>query len=449
MNSGGAGCLWLASSQVSAHAYDSQGRTVNKHLAFKWSAVVVALVTCGSFMAACSSSKTPSAGGSSSAPIKIGLLTSLTGPEASTFADAALGAQARIDLQNANGGVNGRKLQLITADDGGSPTQALTAVQSLVAKGVSAIIPQDLFFFAAASYVHSLGLPVIGAAQDGTEWASPANTNMFGIFGVPAPGDPTTTSWGSYLKTQGATRLAVLAYGSSQASVAAAKDVAESAKDEGVTVAYENLTLPIATTNFGPIASAMKNAGVDSLYCGILTSSELALITALQQDNVTMKVPMLVGGVSQSLLSTPGLANFQNLRVIDMYAPVELQNSATKAMQSALEKYTNFSQVPDIYTEGTYIAADLVIKGLQLAGPSFTSAKIVSDLRQITNYNGAGLYPAPLDLTKQSGTDDVPGSGPGFCWYVLKIVSGQASMEQNAPVCGTPIPNSDVASASS
>jgi branched-chain amino acid transport system substrate-binding protein len=375
--------------------------------------------------------------------IKIGLITSLSGPEASTFANVPDGAQARIDFQNSLGGVNGERLQLITADDGGSATGALTAAKSLVSQGVSAIIPQDLFFFAAAPYVHQLGIPVIGAAQDGPEWANPKNKNMFGVFGVPAPGYPTTTSWGKYFKARGATKIGLLAYGESPASVAAAKGVAISAKKAGLKVAYENLSLPIATTNFGPIALAMKNAGVDALYGGILTSSELALLTALQQSSVTLKVPMLVGGISQSLLETPGLSSFKNLQVISQYAPVELNTPATKKFQSNMEKYVNFFQVPDIFVQGTYIAADMVIKGFQLAGPNATNAKVISTLRKVTNYNGAGLYPAPLNLTKQSGTNDVAGSGPAFCWYVLKIVNGKASMQQTSPVCGVSIPNSN------
>ena len=126
------------------------------------------------------SSDSSSAGASRARRNKIGLVTTLSGPIAPTFADAVAGAQARIGLQDAEGGVNGHQLQLITADDGGSPTTALTAIQSLASKGVAAIISQGLFFFAGAPYVNTQGIPVIGAAQDGTEWAQ--YKNMFGIF---------------------------------------------------------------------------------------------------------------------------------------------------------------------------------------------------------------------------------------------------------------------------
>ncbi len=388
----------------------------------------------------------PPAGAASSTPIKIGLVTTLSGPVAPAFADAVAGAQARIGLQNAQGGVNGHQLQLVLADDGGSPTTALSAIQSLVSKGVTTIISQDLFFFAGASYVHSQGIPVIGAAQDGTEWADPTNNNMFGVFGTPAPGYPVDTSWGQYLKSHGGTKLAVLASGESPTSVAAAKGVVESAKAAGVQVAYENLTLPLTPTDFGPIALAMKNAGANAFYAGIAPTANLALIKALKSNGVTLKVALLVGGISQSLLSVPGLSSYPNLTVIDMYAPPELHNAATAAYLSAMRKYAHFTQVPDIFAEGDYVAADLTIQALKKAGTN--QAKIISTLRSTNAYNGAGLFPAPLNLTKQSGQNTVPGTGPGFCWYAVKIVAGVASMEQNAPVCGKLIPNSNTASTS-
>ena len=386
-----------------------------------------------------------SSAGASTAPIKIGLVTTLSGPIAPTFADAVAGAQARIGLQNAEGGVNGHKLELITADDGGTPTTALTAIQSLASKGVTAIISQGLFFFAGAPYVNTQGIPVIGAAQDGTEWAQ--YKNMFGIFGTPAPGYPVDTSWGQYLKSHGGTKLAVLASGQSPTSVAAAKGVAESAKKAGVDVAYENLTLPLAPTDFGPIALAMKNAGANAFYAGIAPTANLSLVKALEANGVTLKVALLVGGVSQSLLSVPGLASYPNLTVIDMYAPPELHTSAVTNFLSAMRKYANFNQVPDIFAEGDYMSADLIIQALKAEGTD--QSKIISYLRSQKAYTGAGLEPAPLNLTEQSGQNTVPGTGPGFCWYAVKIVAGKASMEQNTPICGKLIPNSDTASPSS
>ncbi len=50
------------------------------------------------------------------------------------------GAQVAINQANAAGGVHGRKLELVTEDDGGSPTTAVAGLEALAGKGVSFVI---------------------------------------------------------------------------------------------------------------------------------------------------------------------------------------------------------------------------------------------------------------------------------------------------------------------
>src|SRR6202035_5338872 len=87
------------------------------------------------------SSNTASAPGVTSNSITIGLITSATGNASSTFSDTADGAQAAVAAQNAAGGVNGRKLVLVTGDDQSAVSADLTAAQDLVQnKKVFAVI---------------------------------------------------------------------------------------------------------------------------------------------------------------------------------------------------------------------------------------------------------------------------------------------------------------------
>ena len=58
--------------------------------------------------------------------------------------------KARIDLQNAEGGVDGRKIKFITEDDQSSPSDAATAAAAEVAKGVFAIDYNSPFAYGAA-----------------------------------------------------------------------------------------------------------------------------------------------------------------------------------------------------------------------------------------------------------------------------------------------------------
>src|SRR3974390_3534193 len=63
----------------------------------------------------------------SPSPITVGIMADVTGPAGASFGDVTGWAQARIDLQNAHGGVDGHKINAVVRDTATSPTQSTTA----------------------------------------------------------------------------------------------------------------------------------------------------------------------------------------------------------------------------------------------------------------------------------------------------------------------------------
>ena len=94
----------------------------------------------------------------SPAPITIAYITDLTGEGASENATSPAGFEARIDLQNAEGGVNGHKLVPLVIDDQTSPSEIATAVQEADSKAFG-IVSQSPLFFLAAKYPKQAGVP--------------------------------------------------------------------------------------------------------------------------------------------------------------------------------------------------------------------------------------------------------------------------------------------------
>ena len=93
---------------------------------------------------------TASAPGITPTTVTMGFVYDETGIASSTFADAINGAQARIAAQNANGGVNGRTIKIVSADTTSSPTGANTAAQTVVQeKGAFAVDEVSALFFGA------------------------------------------------------------------------------------------------------------------------------------------------------------------------------------------------------------------------------------------------------------------------------------------------------------
>src|ERR1017187_11032145 len=73
-----------------------------------------------------------SAGAATGSPISIGLICSCTGPAGPEYLGVQGAFLARIDLQNAQGAVNGHQIQMIFEDDATSPAQDPTAVQTVL-----------------------------------------------------------------------------------------------------------------------------------------------------------------------------------------------------------------------------------------------------------------------------------------------------------------------------
>ncbi|MGM7667182.1 ABC transporter substrate-binding protein [Microbacterium sp. A93] len=77
--------------------------------------------------------------GGDAAPIKIGAISSITGP--APFPEVPAAAQAVFDRANAEGGIDGRMIEYISADDGADPAQASQAARRLVnEEGVVAMV---------------------------------------------------------------------------------------------------------------------------------------------------------------------------------------------------------------------------------------------------------------------------------------------------------------------
>ena len=97
--------------------------SARKRTVMSLSAAGVVLLT----LAGCAPTST---GSSDAGPIKIGAVSSLTGP--APFPEVPGAAQAVFDRVNAAGGINGRLIEYISVDDGADPAQASKAARRLV-----------------------------------------------------------------------------------------------------------------------------------------------------------------------------------------------------------------------------------------------------------------------------------------------------------------------------
>jgi branched-chain amino acid transport system substrate-binding protein len=391
---------------------------------------------------ACSSSKSNgNATANAAAPIKIGYITSATGIASSSFADGAAGAQARIDAQNAAGGIDGHKLQLIVKDDQSNPSLDQVEAKDLVSQGVFGMIEFSPFAFEAARFLQQQGVPVTGEEFDGPEWGQQPYTNMFSWS---APLDsPFSGKYYSYdgdakyLKTLGVTKLASLTY-QVPSSLEAVFDLVGPAKTLGISDCYDNLNVPFGGTDFTADVLAIKSRGCDAVQSPVVTSSAVAVAEALKQDGLS-PVQIYYTGYSQDVLDNPAAtAALQNAYVVSTVNFVT-PNAATAKMVSDFQRYdpSNHGGVPDIGLYGSYIAAQQMIDGLKLAGsPSRTG--FIAAMHKQTDYTADGIFQTGVNYAAFATPDMLPQTG---CGWLLQLKGHQFVLANGGqPVCGQRVP---------
>ena len=374
----------------------------------------------------------------SGSPLTIVMITSLTGEGSSEFSQTPAGFNARIALQNAEGGVDGHKITGVVLDDQTSPTEIATAVQDALSKGAVGIVSESPLFFLADKYPQQAGMPVTGGFFDGPEWGTQPFTNMFAAdVGSLDPKYPVNTAIGTFMKAHGGTVVCSYGYSISPSSSRSAVGTVDSFVHAGGKEGVLDTSLPFGSVAMTTPALTAKQKGCNAYYAGLDDNSNDALATALQQEGVKPKVMVFPTGYEPSVIGTPAWKAVQGGYFETEFRPFSLPNAGTEQMQSALEKYEHFSskEFPSFSQYESWLGADLMIKGLQLAGPNASHAAVISALRNIKSYNGNGLLPESINYSTDFGHDLPKSCG----WYMKAEKSGFVAVSSQ-PWCGTDLP---------
>jgi branched-chain amino acid transport system substrate-binding protein len=392
------------------------------------SGCAVLVVAACTALAACSSSSSGSSASTASKTITIGFVTDLTGAASSGFLTSKLGIDAYLDQINAAGGVNGYKIKYILADTTSTPTGALTAVQKLVQQdNVFAIVEDSSVFFGAEPYALQQGIPVVGSAIDGPYWGNPQDTNLFASVGVTNE-DYMNLAPGQFMKLQGVTKCASLGYSNSPSSALAAEGFIKSCEAAGLKSGYLNTQFPTGSTNVGPIALAMKAAGVDGVFFPTVPSTSFALVEALHLLGVKLKATLLPTGYGGDLLGSPAaIAAGQGIDFEPIGPPAEANTPATRQRAADLAA-VGVTGPPTFAEQEDFLTLTAFVTGLKAAGPGPTRQSFMAAMSKITNYDANGL----LAPEKINFRDYTPGTG---CLWVAQLRGSKFFVMPNTPIC--------------
>ena len=403
--------------------------------------VAVAGISASLVLAACGDAGGGGGGSSSSgecgdAPgvtddsITVATVSPLSGPSASTFAGFVEAAEARIAAANADGGVNGRMIEVETNDDLGDgasqSTAARNAVQQQQAFGIISASRVDTMF----DFLGTQGVPVVGYP------GQPAYAEDDNVFGYSGGSQTGYFADGAVARLQeaGATNIAVLAH-NSPGSLNSANGMIQVAEAAGVEVGVTSFDVPLGSFDATSLAIQMKEAGVDGIYAAILTDSSVSILRAAQQQGLDLKANFV------SQVYSPGVASQVNefiqgaITATVATVPNELadENEDVQNYIDTMAEYAPDTEPSTGFAEAGYISADLFIKGVEEAGDCLTREDFISALRGLDDYDGSGLLVEPAVF---SGGPFANGSGPyGACtWYVVR--DGDVWVPDAEPTCG-------------
>jgi branched-chain amino acid transport system substrate-binding protein len=217
------------------------------------------------------------------------------------------------------------------------------------------------------------------------------------------------------------TKLAYLTYSNLPVVVKGNMAFDYVAQQLGITVT----SIPISITSLPNITSlvlSVENSGATGLYAAVLPNYTYGILTGLKQGGYHVKVGLSLAGQGQPLLDDPSaLAAAQGLYFV---TPWDTFSPGFAKMRAALKKYENFPGLPDLNIPYGWLAADLMIQGLQAAGKNPTQASFLAATKAIKNYSADGMLNPAIASVAQSIDAKALGA-PGFCQRLLHLQGTQ------------------------
>jgi ABC-type branched-subunit amino acid transport system substrate-binding protein len=357
---------------------------------------------------------TSSAPGVTANSITVGTISTQTGTLASNFASLIYGERAYYDYINAQGGVNGRKINYQYAlDDGGNPTTFNQLANTLINQDhVFAVTGVGTAFFSPNLFVES-GIPTYGYNVTGN-WQGPANLFAAGgsVQYYPAAGPQV-----AYVarKTEKSPSIAFVAYGVA-ASAAACQSEQNALTAAGYKVSYSDLKVNYPGSTVATDVQRMKQAGSNMVVSCMDVQGNVTMARAIKQYGLKM-TQLWFNGNDQSTLDT-NESLMQGVYFDIGHVPFTASTSefpGLKLYLTEMKKYEPSYAQDEVALQGWESAA-LFVQGVKMAGNNLTQANVIKEDNTLTAFTAGGLE-APVNWATAGHT----GHAPPYCLAYIQV----------------------------
>jgi branched-chain amino acid transport system substrate-binding protein len=340
--------------------------------------------------------------------IELGQIGTYSGLLGSFFVGGRTGTQAWVKYVNSHGGLNGHPVNLITADDDGDPSTALSEAKTMVEQdhviafvGIVNALTQPTV----APYLQQMGVPAVGGLDFESAWFT--NPMYF-----PTGGDPRIQIDGAMKDgiASGHTKVGVVVcvevpFICNPVTQAVQKDTHEL----GGSLVY-NATASIAQPDYTTVCLDAKKAGVNNFVLGLDPASIDRLVDDCANQDFHPHY------TTTSLLAQPALRDTKNTVGLTFAGPVfpyMVRSAATSQFDQAMIASTG--QQPDNEQEALGWTAGLLMSEASKDLPAKpTSSDVLAGLYQIHNETFGGLT-SPLSFTRGQPTPSPT------CYYLITV----------------------------
>jgi ABC-type branched-subunit amino acid transport system substrate-binding protein len=328
--------------------------------------------------AACASGSSGGSGGSGT--IKIGVPVPLSGDYASAGTDILHGAQLAAKKVNASGGVNGKKIQIVSQDDACQAQTAAQAAQKLISQGITAAAGGYCSTAALPelSSFHRAGIPFVMDASTNPQLTEQGFPEAFRTIGRDDEQGPVVAKFiTGFLHDK---RVAV-GNDNSTYSKGLADATISALRAAGAQIVFNNALTPGQSDYTSFLTKIAQSKPQVFYYSGYYPEFGLLLKQAKQ---LGIKFTMMGGDANNdpTLIKTAGSAATGAL--VDT-APLAQFLSSAKGFVSAYR--AAYGSGPGPYSSYEYDAVGVVAQAVKAAG-SDDASKILKALHSMTSYNG-------------------------------------------------------------
>jgi ABC-type branched-subunit amino acid transport system substrate-binding protein len=376
----------------------------------------------GGGAAACTPQPTDAPGVSDS-EIKLGNISTISGPVPNFGATGRAGAKAYLDYVNSQGGVCGRKLTLVNGDDRLDPG---------INRSQTDQMKDSVFGFVGNTTVEDDG----GAGSIGG--TNIANCSL--VIGneaikqpnyySPSPIDPSGTSNGttaiwSWMKAnKGITKVGIV-YPDNPSAASRVQGYQTDIQQAGL-VADPIIKVSVTESNYVGVASQMKNAGDDSFITVLEVNGISKLAQAIKQVGWQPKAPFY--GAQAYGPQLPQLAgDAANGAVIALTH--DIVEGGGPAMQTMAQVYqaSSSGQPLDFFAIMGWTAAKLCVDAIAAAGPAPTRDAVIAALNGVHDFTADNVLAARDPAGKKSPAQFLIVTIEGGQWKRVYPASGFAS----------------------